>query len=57
MLAGAYGSGVFVSDDMGATYQPSSIGLNGANVFSIAVDPNTPGVAYASTDGGGFTRR
>ncbi|MCB1018891.1 MAG: hypothetical protein KDC27_03130, partial [Acidobacteria bacterium] len=52
VLAGAYGSGVFVSDDMGATYQPSSIGLNGANVFSIAVDPNMPGVAYASTDGG-----
>ncbi len=54
VLAGAFGTGVFVSTDQAASFGLSSAGLHVANTLSIAVDPRNAGVAYATVSGGGI---
>ena len=56
-----YGGGVFLTEDGGATWQVSSQGYTGAQMFDVKVDPSDPLRIYAigqpgisgSRDGGG----
>ncbi len=48
--------GLFQSRDSGATWRPSSRGLEGRSVLALAVDTWSTGTLYATTDGGGVYR-
>ncbi len=64
ICVGLRGSGLFCSEDGGATWAPSAAGLNpGASVSDVLFDPTKPDVMYAadlhsgvfrSNDGGGL---
>src|SRR5947209_20438307 len=56
LWAGTDLSGVFRSDDGGATWQPASNGLNATPVTSVAVDPEQPSVLYAAMPGLGISK-
>jgi photosystem II stability/assembly factor-like uncharacterized protein len=47
--AGTFGGGVFRSGDGGSSWTAVNSGLPSLTVFSVAVDPNEPAVAYAGT--------
>lgn len=47
-------SKLLVSDDGGATFAARGAGLDGASIFSLAVDPADPGHALAGTVGEGI---
>ena len=49
LWAATYSSGVFRSNDRGATWKASSDGLHATTVTSVAVDPDQPRVIYAAT--------
>jgi photosystem II stability/assembly factor-like uncharacterized protein len=62
VLAGTYGSGIYLSSDGGQTWTPANTGLGAGLVASLAIDPQDPNIVYAgmayqggvykSTDGG-----
>jgi photosystem II stability/assembly factor-like uncharacterized protein len=51
VYAGLGGGGVFTSTDGGLTWHAPHGPLAGHNVLSLAVDPDTPGTAFAGADG------
>ena len=53
VLYAATSSGVFKTTDGGASWTPVNMGLAGIPVFSLAIDPKTPGTVYAGTFGKG----
>ena len=53
-LLGLSGTGVYRSDNGGASWGISSAGMHGADVMAISVDPLTQGPVLASTAGGGM---
>ncbi|MHB8070418.1 MAG: stalk domain-containing protein [Candidatus Cryosericum sp.] len=54
MYAGTEGRGVLRSLNSGTTWTAMNIGLGNANVRSVVVNPRTPSILYAGTDGGVF---
>jgi photosystem II stability/assembly factor-like uncharacterized protein len=53
----AAGSGVYVSNDGGDSWEALNDGLTNSKVYSaLAVDPNTPDIVYAGTQGGSVFR-
>ena len=54
VYAALVGGGVFRSADGGASWRPSNSGLTNLRVFSVAVDPTHPDVAYAAAFRGGY---
>jgi len=56
VYAGTFGSGVSKSTDGGSTWSPMNTGLTDPFIFSLALDPVSPGTVYAgssSLDGRG----
>jgi photosystem II stability/assembly factor-like uncharacterized protein len=54
IFANNYGGGNFLSEDGGQTWQIASSGYTGAQVRSVAVDPDQPGLVYAAARSGFF---
>ena len=52
LLVSTRGAGVMRSDDGGATWAPSNVGLGGTNVRSLAVAPNAP-IVFAAVGAAG----
>jgi photosystem II stability/assembly factor-like uncharacterized protein len=48
------GQGVMISTDECRSWQASNEGLTNLFVNTLAVDPNTPDIVYAGTDGGAY---
>jgi len=57
IFANNYGGGNFLSEDGGKTWVVASQGYTGAQVRSIAVDPEHPGRVYAAARSGIFVSR
>ena len=49
LYVGAQFDGVFKSTDGAETWTPINLGLDGAEVFGLAIDPASPNVLYAGT--------
>jgi len=49
LYVGAEGDGVFRSTDGAETWMPVLLGLDGAAVFGLALDPFNPNILYAAT--------
>jgi photosystem II stability/assembly factor-like uncharacterized protein len=54
---GDVGAGVFKSVDGGDSWRPMNAGLTDARVSALALDPRSPGTAYAGIDGRGVFKR
>src|SRR5450759_4016916 len=54
MYAGTEGRGVLRSPNNGTTWTTMNTGLGNANVRSVVINPRTPSILYAGTDGGVF---
>jgi photosystem II stability/assembly factor-like uncharacterized protein len=54
---GFVGAGVFKSLDGGDSWRPVNAGLTDARVSAVALDPRSPGTAYAAVDGRGVFKR
>jgi photosystem II stability/assembly factor-like uncharacterized protein len=50
-------SGVFKTVDGGDSWRPMNAGLTDARVSALALDPRSPGTAYAAVDGRGVFKR
>jgi len=50
-LGGIYSEGVYKSSDGGGTWVQRNTGLGNASVAALAIDPLTPSIVYAGTDG------
>lgn len=48
----AYDGGVFISKDRGKTWQDSSAGYSGAQVWGIDIDPENPAFVFAASKNG-----
>jgi photosystem II stability/assembly factor-like uncharacterized protein len=51
------GAGVYKSLDGGDSWRPMNAGLTDARVSALALDPRSPGTAYAAVDGRGVFER
>jgi len=51
LYAITYGSGVYKSTDLGASWFPTSLGISYLTLQSIAVDPTNPNIIYVGTYG------
>jgi photosystem II stability/assembly factor-like uncharacterized protein len=56
VLAGTTGAGVFRSEDHGATWQASSVGITAVEAAELLVDPHDPGRVFFGTWDDGLLR-
>jgi len=52
LFMNAYDGGVFISEDGGKTWQDSSEGYSGAQVWGIAIDPENPAYVFSASKNG-----
>ena len=56
VYAGTYGSGVYITTDAGATWNPMNTGLNNNNILSLGLRSGADVTLFAGTDGGSVYR-
>lgn len=56
IVVGAFGGGVFISQDSGDSWRVANSGLSDRNVRMVAIDLDVPGLYYAATAAAGFFR-
>ena len=56
VYAGTYGSGVYITTDAGATWNPMNTGLNNNNILSLGLRTGAEVTLFAGTDGGSVYR-